>query len=71
MSGVETAPELRRRGLGSKVVSAVARDAIREAGRAALYVDRDAPEAVRLYGRLGDPRDRECVVVDFGTGLAH
>lgn len=70
VSGVETAPGFRRRGFGTRVVSAVTRDAIREAGRAALYVDRDASEAVRLYERLGYRTERECGVIDFGTGVA-
>ena len=71
ISGVETAPEFRRRGFAVRVVSAVIRDALAAAGCAALYVDQEARGAVRLYERLGFRTVRKYMVVDFGTKVAH
>lgn len=71
VSGVETAPLFRRRGFGTKVVAAVTRDGLESVGCCALYVDKEARDAVRLYERLGYRSIREVVVLDFGTEMAH
>ncbi|NJQ00995.1 GNAT family N-acetyltransferase [Streptomyces sp. PLAI1-29] len=53
-SAVETAPELRRRGLASRVMAALADRALAEGASAAyLQVETDNEAARALYGRLG------------------
>ncbi|HEV2317982.1 MAG TPA: GNAT family N-acetyltransferase [Thermoplasmata archaeon] len=69
ISGVETLPQYRRRGLATEVTSAVARDALRATGRAGLFVASDNHAAIGLYRKLGFVRTGASAWIDCGSGL--
>jgi len=70
ITGVETKKEFRRRGYGSAVVSAAAREALGRARSCLLGVASDNEEAKGIYRRLGFRKVGEEVWVDVGTGLS-
>ena len=62
IGGVFTVPEHRRKGLGSKVVSALAKELIREGKSACLFFDND--DAGKIYYRLGFEKiDKWCMLI--------
>lgn len=67
---VETKPEFRGRGLGSLVVSATVREALRRSESCILWVRSDNENAIGLYSALGFRKIGEELWIDIGTGLA-
>jgi ribosomal protein S18 acetylase RimI-like enzyme len=69
ITGVETKPAFRRRGLGSVAVSAAVQEAFRRSRSCSLYVRSDNEEARRLYEALGFEKLCEGFFIDVGSGV--
>ena len=68
IQGVETKPDLRRRGFGQAVVSAAVQEGLKLSESCCLFV-RSGNEAESLYRGLGFRKIGEDYWVDVGTGL--
>ena len=67
--GVETKPELRRRGLGTIAVSAAVQEGLKRSRCCTLFVRSDNEQAISLYNRLGFEKVGKELWVDINSGL--
>ncbi len=70
IGGVYTHPELRNKGYGTLVTSAVTEEALNNAENAALFVGSGNYPAIRVYEKICYRKIGERVWVDVGTGKA-
>jgi len=67
---IETASDLRGRGFGTQVCSAITAKALEEAPRVSLTVRKDNDSAIRLYRKLGFQAREDRIWVSWGTDAA-
>ena len=69
IGGVYTAPDHRDKGYASLVTSAVTKEALRKAEKAALFVRSDNLAAISVYEKIGYRKIGEKLWIDVGTGM--
>jgi RimJ/RimL family protein N-acetyltransferase len=69
IGGVYTAPDHRNKGYASLATSAVTREALRKAEKAALFVRSDNLPAISVYEKIGYRKIGEKLWIDVGTGM--
>ncbi|HDM88452.1 MAG TPA: GNAT family N-acetyltransferase [Candidatus Bathyarchaeota archaeon] len=67
IGGVYTHPKHRNRGYGTLAVSAITKEALKNAEAAVLFVRSDNKPAIRVYRKIGYRKIREKIWVDVGT----
>jgi len=68
IGGVYTHPKHRNRGYGTLAVSAITKEALKNAEAAVLFVRSDNKPAIRVYRKIGYRKIREKIWIDVGTG---
>ena len=69
IGGVYTAPDHRNKGYASLATSAVTKEALRKAEKAALFVRSDNLPAISVYEKIGYRKIGEKLWIDVGTGI--
>ena len=69
IGGVYTAPDHRNKGYASLATSAVTKEALGKAEKAALFVRSDNLPAISLYEKIGYRKIGEKLWIDVGTGM--
>jgi RimJ/RimL family protein N-acetyltransferase len=69
IGGVYTAPGHRNKGYASLATSAVTKEALRKAEKAALFVRSDNLPAISVYEKIGYRKIGEKFWIDVGTGM--
>ena len=69
IGGVYTAPDHRNKGYASLATSAVTKEALKKAEKAALFVRSDNLPAISVYERIGYRKIGEKMWIDVGTGM--
>jgi len=69
IGGVYTAPDHRNKGYASLATSAITKEALRKAERAALFVRSDNLPAISAYEKIGYRKIGEKLWIDVGTGM--
>ena len=69
IGGVYTAPDHRNKGYASLATSAVTKEALRKAEKAALFVRSDNLPAISVYEKIGYRKIGEKMWIDVGTGM--